>query len=189
LLHSPTPFLIGCAATDDLAEVDIESTVVIVDTDRRRLRTHVSFPPLPGATALAGKLRTLLAQNRSAVGFPGPLPKLFGHKIVFGEETAEAIANIVKEPLAMILSDELDGFFVTDLSAADRGVTFFNEELFRATLAPEETPFFEALLDGMTFHTYLEERLTRFADERGTGWEQMMPPMLIPTPRIMVNAD
>jgi hypothetical protein len=170
-LQLPTPFLSGCVSTDELAQIHVEETVVRIDLDARKIHAKPGlFPPFPRDGE--GELLELLKRPRSSTekpGFPGELPGLLGHTLDFGTETAEEIARAVLTPLDTVLSDGLICFFVTDISEAAGGITVFNRELFRATAPPEHGPFFEQLMDAMTFQSYIEDRIGQFMLERDQG--------------------
>jgi hypothetical protein len=104
---------------------------------------------------------------------------MLGHKITFGIDTAEEIMRIIHGPLERVVTDAYVCFFVTD---ANSGITVFNRELFRATVDSDETRFFDALVESMTFRAYVENRLARFTDERvvGVRMRMRMPTQMIP---------
>jgi hypothetical protein len=151
ILQSPTPFVIGCVATDDLGECELDKGVVIMDTDKRKVTDAHGFPRFPNEETVAKQLQAALADAKEMGRMPDPVRKLLRHSVAFSTENVEEIARILRQPFAVMMSDELDGFFVTDLSAAEEGVTVFNGELFRAIIPPENAEFFQALMEAMTF--------------------------------------
>jgi hypothetical protein len=170
VLNTPIPFLIGCVRASAISEYQFIDTCLFVELGEKRTAAPGSaLPPFPDLASVAGELRGFLAGNSAGLHPYGPPPgfsRQLGHRVSFGEEVPERIVEIVQSPFALITSDRLACFFVTDLSAADIGVTVFNKELFIATVALENLRFFQMLLDSMTFRTYVEKRITGFARER-----------------------
>lgn len=172
LLNSPTPFIIGCPPSPRLNKFSFLDSCIIVDLDKRSVPPDAYYPQYPSFQKVVSGLTGLLSQKTNTeehnpFGFPQIFGKYLSHKYSFPMTMVDKIFGVLQQPFTSILSEFLQCFFVTDMSASDSGVTVFNQELFIAQAPEEDKQFFEMLIDSQTFREYVEDRISIYMKEKG----------------------
>ena len=172
LLGSPTPFIIGCAPCPALNKFQFLDSCIIVDLDKRSVPPDAFYPPYPSFQKVVSGLAALLTQktnveDHNPFGFPHIFGKYLSHKYSFPMAMSDKILGVLQQPFNSVLTEFLQCFFVTDMSASDKGVTIFNQELFIAQAPEGDTQFFDMLMDSQTFREYVEDRISQYMKEKG----------------------
>lgn len=106
-----------------------------------------------------------IANDNNPFSFPTDFTKKLNHKVSLSMEQIDRILEALHEPLNLIFTDTLNGYFVTD---ALENITIFNQSLFVASVKQEDQSFYEFLLESQTFQDYVEIKLGEFSAAKNT---------------------
>ncbi|OHT09047.1 hypothetical protein TRFO_22217 [Tritrichomonas foetus] len=185
LLETPTPFLIGIAPVPELKNFVFLDTAVFIHLDKKSVSFQVEAP-YPEYKSVIRNLKSILRKEKCKVSHPFGYPDILdfylnshannknsiskGSKVNridnkkrrfhFSPETCNQIAKCLHKPIEKVSSDDIFGFFVTDMNTSKgQGTTVFNSELFLVSVKKNERAYYEMLLESQTFQVFIENRI------------------------------
>ena len=172
LLNSPTPFIIGTAPSPALSKFVFLDSLIIIDLDKRQSPPVAFYPKFPLFDVIVAQTTEVLNQKgpaeRNVHAFPEVFNRVKEHKVRLPMSAVEKILTIMQQPFNNIYTEYLWCFFVTEMSTNDKvGVTVFNQELFMAQVSPADAPFYDLLMESLSFQEYIENRITQYMKMRG----------------------
>ena len=170
LLQAPIPFLIGTQPFDELCQIDFHETAIFVNLDNKIINSDSNFPQYPNKNKIYNNILKIIKENisksTSVYNFPFEYIQNYNYKYYFPPQITDQISIILKEPLNLILSDYIFGFFMTDLDTKNN-ITCFNKEIFLSTLPNDQIPFFKNLFISQTFEFYLNQKKKEYMVLKG----------------------
>lgn len=172
LLNSPTPFIIGTAPSPALSKFAFLDSLILIDLDKRQSPPVSFYPKFPLFDVIVKQTQDILSQKgpseRNVYGFPDVFNRAKDHKVHLTTSAVDKIHTIMQQPFNNIYTEYLWCFFVTEMSTNDKvGVTVFNQELFMAQVTPDDAPFYDLLMESLSFQEYIENRITQYMKMRG----------------------
>lgn len=167
LLESPTPFLIGVPPTPDLDSFEFLDTAIFVNLDKKvtSMTIEVSYPNFKNVVKKLTKIlrKEKICKASHPFAFPDIFKDYLNHRYSFSPETCNSILACIQEPLKILHSDEIFGYFVTEMNTkaneSTGRVTIFNTELFLASVQKQDRQYFRQLLESQTFQMFIENRI------------------------------
>ena len=165
LLESPTPFLIGVAPYPALSSFVFLDTAIFVQLDKHNvsLQADVQYPNFKN---IVKNVSSIIKKEKAKVSHPfGFTDALVNkeRKYRFSPDTCIRIRQAILQPLESLTSDDIFGFFVTDInSAGGQGTTIFNAELFLASIKKEDQLYFRMLIDSQVFQVFIEDKICEY---------------------------
>ncbi|EAY14089.1 hypothetical protein TVAG_351370 [Trichomonas vaginalis G3] len=170
LLEAPTPFIIGCKTCDQLTNIEFDETAVFVNMDARQIEFVTPLPNYPSSESILRKLKRLVSNSARSklhsLSFPFFYRSSLRQNLVFSKSTVSEISNIFRKPLSCLYTEEVYPYFISDINQ-QHVTTEFNKEIFLSMREPEERTFFEELFNSQSFNTYIQDVLSKYAEERG----------------------
>ncbi|KAH0789169.1 uDENN domain containing protein [Histomonas meleagridis] len=187
LINLPTPFLIGVAPYPKLKTVTFLESIIFVNLDKGTISDTKSYPTYPQTEKIISNLSKLLSQHKCVEqslsnGAPSIFLKVLNHRYRFTPNTSDAICQTILRPFAKYFTEQLCGFFVTDTTTDENGITIFNQELFLAHVPSRERDFYDNLVNSQTFRMYVENRIIEFQEKRGIHLSTKADPSFVQVP-------
>ena len=99
--------------------------------------------------------------------FPSLFNSKLNHSVHFSTAAIEEVKNIISKPLSSVLTEEIYGFFMTNLDSHEERTTEFNKGVFMTIIPDDQKEFYSLLFESQTFTCYLQELLLSYSLERG----------------------
>ncbi|OHS92981.1 hypothetical protein TRFO_12173 [Tritrichomonas foetus] len=170
ILMSPTPFLIGVAPCEELSSLVFLDTAIIIYLEKK----PAPFPCsaiFPDDITVMSNITKILSKEKSRTSHPFSFPSIFkkflNHRYEFSPDTSTRILNAIHEPLNVLFTDEIYGYFVTNVNESDGDtVTIFNTELFLANVKNEDKLFYQNLVESQNFQLFIEKKIYQMQESR-----------------------
>ena len=173
ILMSPTPFIIGVPPCPELSSYVFLDSAIIIYLDKKNtpFPTKVTFP---SETIVLENIIKILSKEKSKTphpfSFSGNFKHYLNHKFEFSPDTSSRILNAIHEPLNLLYSDDLYGFFVTNIDEKDGSiVSIFNTDLFLASIKDENKLFYQHLIESQNFQIFIEKKIMEMQEIRDSS--------------------
>lgn len=171
LLEAPTPYLIGAYGAEQLTTIEFDETAIFVNLDSRKIEVSVKLPAYPNQKKVIKKLKKLLNvtlySKPDQYAFPSFFKSKLNHSVNFSTAAIEEVNKILANQLSNVLTEEIYGFFMTNLDSHEERTTEFNKGVFLTILPDEQKEFYTLLFESMTFTCYLQDLLLKYSREKG----------------------
>ena len=171
LLEAPTPFIIGTLPTEKITTIEFDETAIFVNLDNREMEITVPIPRFPKQDAVIRKLKRVinvsLLSKPSSFSFPSFFRSKIKQNLIFSNAAIIEIPNIIRKPLSNVLTEEIYGFFMTNLDSKEELTTEFNKDVFLSIITDDQKEFYLQLFESQSFSLYLQNILESYATERG----------------------
>ena len=171
LLEAPTPFIIGTLPNEKITTIDFDETAIFVNLDNKEMEITIPVPRFPKQEAVVRKLKRIInvsiLSKPSNFSFPSYFRSKIKQSLVFSNAAIIEIPNIIRKPLSNVLTEEIYGFFMTNLDSKEELTTEFNKDIFLSIVPDDQKEFYTELFESQSFTLHLQNTLEHYATERG----------------------
>lgn len=171
ILEAPTPFLIGAYGAEQLTTIEFDETAIFVNLDSRKIEVSVKLPTYPNQKKVIKKIKKLLTvtlySKPDQYAFPSFFRSKLRQSVNFSTAAIEEVNKILANQLSSVLTEEIYGFFMTNLDSHEERTTEFNKDIFMTILPDDQKEFYTLLFESQTFTCYLQDLLLKYSREKG----------------------